>query len=91
MQHGSVPLGIAAHEGHTQTVQRLLEAKASVNHQNKVVYVHVLHRMTHCYSQSTWASLVSISTHVCMITVVQSPSQYVNKYFIPRNSAYLFI
>ena len=37
LQYGAVPLGIAAHKGHTETVQRLLEAGANVNHQNKVM------------------------------------------------------
>ena len=36
-QYGSVPLGIAAQNRHTETVQRLLEAGANVNHQNKVM------------------------------------------------------
>ena len=37
LQYGSVPLGVAAGDGHTETVQRLLEAGANVNHQNKVM------------------------------------------------------
>ena len=41
IQYGSVPLGTAAANGHTKTVQRLLEAGAHVNHQNKVMTVNV--------------------------------------------------
>ena len=38
-QIGSVALGIAAEEGQVDAAQRLLEAGATVNQQNKVTYV----------------------------------------------------
>ena len=37
LQYGAVPLEVAAQKGHTETVQRLLEAGANINHQNKVM------------------------------------------------------
>ena len=42
IQYGSVPLEVAAQNGHTKTVQRLLEAEANVNRQNKVMTVNVV-------------------------------------------------
>ena len=42
-KYGSVPLGIAAQNGHTETVQRLLELGANPNQQNKVITVcHII-------------------------------------------------
>ena len=35
----SVPLGIAAAKGHTETVHRLLVLGADINHQNKVMII----------------------------------------------------
>ena len=37
LQYGTVPLGTAAENGNTETVKRLLEAGANVNHQDKVM------------------------------------------------------
>ena len=41
IQYGNVPLEAAARNGHTKTVQKLLEAGANVNYQNKVMTVNV--------------------------------------------------
>ena len=43
IQYESVPLGIAALNGHTQIVQRLLEEGANINYQNKEVYKTLIH------------------------------------------------
>lgn len=36
LQHGSVPLGVAAARGHDKTVKKLLELGANINQQTKV-------------------------------------------------------
>ena len=39
-QAGDVPLGKTADKGHLQIMQKLLNAGANVNHQNKVMTIH---------------------------------------------------
>ena len=50
-QCGCVPLEIAAHNGHTETVQRLLELGANIDQQDKVIMnslCYLLIFTTHC-------------------------------------------
>ena len=49
LQYGAVPLEVAAQNGHTETVQRLLEAGANVNHQTKVPTARYLLKDTVVY------------------------------------------
>ena len=68
-QFGFVPLEIAAEHGHTETVQRLLEAGANINHQNKVCVfgcLHLQYTLIHTYLSSL--SFVSFHSLLVMMT-----------------------
>lgn len=42
IQNYDVPVGVAAANGHLETVWRLLEAGANINHHNKVMIISIL-------------------------------------------------
>ena len=67
-QFGSLPLATAADKGHTETVLRLLEAGANVNHQNKVcvLVVYTYSIQIHTYLSSL--SFVSFHSLLVMMT-----------------------
>ena len=67
-QFGNLPLATAADKGHTETVQRLLEAGANINYQNKacVLVVYTYSIQIHTYLSSL--SFVSFHSLLVMMT-----------------------
>ena len=67
LQTGYVPLVAAAEKGHTQTVERLLEARANVNHQNKVMasYLHYVQTQDTKAIACVKAHSTTYRIHVC--------------------------
>ena len=45
----SVPLGVAAGNGHARTVERLLEGGALINYQRSVCNSNCVHDIIHCF------------------------------------------
>ena len=77
IQYGSVPLGIAARYGHTKTVQRLLEAEANTNHQNKVMTVNVVNSERIHISENLWTPLCKKGSTVFLaIPSCKEPFRY---------------
>ena len=67
-QFGNLPLATAADHGHTETVQRLLEAGANVNHQNKASVLVVCTYSIQIHTNLSSLSFLSFHSLLVMMT-----------------------